>query len=85
MEKPEFILSVNGEIYNHEGLKEVILQGRHDFMTGSDCEVIIYLLRNLKKFLNMLDGVFCFFLYDNISDDFLVARDPIGVILYIML
>ena len=78
--KPEFILSVNGEIYNHQGLKDIVLQGRHDFMTGSDCEVILYLYKEFREqFLNMLDGVFCFFLYDNVSDDFLVARDPIGV------
>lgn len=76
----ELILSVNGEIYNHLGIKETVLQGRYNFKTGSDCEVIIPLYYEYRElFLNMLDGVFGFFLYDAASHDFLVARDPIGV------
>ena len=75
----ESVLSVNGEIYNHQGLKDIVLQGRHEFMTGSDC-ADIYLYKEFGfQFLNMLDGVFCFYLYDKVCDDFLVARDPIGV------
>ena len=74
------ILSVNGEIYNHQGIKDEVLQGRYNFKTGSDCEVIIPLYHEFREqFLNMLDGVFCFYLYDKSSHDFLVARDPIGV------
>lgn len=74
------VLSVNGEIYNYKGLKEVVLQNRHPFKTSSDCEVILYLYKEYGDlFLNMLDGVFSFFLYDEESHDFLVARDPIGV------
>jgi asparagine synthase (glutamine-hydrolysing) len=76
----DMVLSVNGEIYNHQGIKDVILQGRHDIRTGSDCEVILYLYKEFHvNFLNILDGVFSFFVYDSMSDDFLVARDPIGV------
>ena len=75
----DMVLSVNGEIYNHQGIKDVILQGRHDIRTGSDCEVILIYIRNYLNFLNILDGVFTFFVYDSMSDDFLVARDPIGV------
>ena len=75
-----YILSVNGEIYNHKGIKKEVIQGRYHFATGSDCEVIIPLYHEFREgFLNMLDGVFAFFLYDNASHDFLVARDPIGV------
>ena len=74
------VLSVNGEIYNHQGIKDIVLQGRYQFKTGSDCEVIIPLYYEFgTDFLNMLDGVFSFFLYDSGSDDFLLVRDPIGV------
>lgn len=76
----KYILSVNGEIYNHQGIKREVIQGRYKFSTGSDCEVIIPLYHEFgENFLNMLDGVFCFFLYDKENHDFLVARDPIGV------
>ena len=74
------ILSVNGEIYNHQGLKDIVIQGGYNFRTNSDCEVIIPLYQKFwTPFVNMLDGVFSFFLYDKESRDFFVARDPIGV------
>ena len=76
----DLVLSVNGEIYNYKGIKDVVLQNRYKFSTDSDCEVILYLYKEYHDlFLNMLDGVFCFYLYDASSHDFLVARDPIGV------
>ena len=78
--KNNLVLSVNGEIYNYKGLKDVVLQNRHNFTTESDCEVILYLYKEFDNlFLNMLDGVFTFYLYDESTHDFLVARDPIGV------
>jgi asparagine synthase (glutamine-hydrolysing) len=74
------ILSVNGEIYNHKGLKDIVLHGSYDFKTKSDCEVIIPLYQKYwHPFVNMLDGVFAFFLYDKEQKDFFIARDPIGV------
>ena len=75
-----YVLTVNGEIYNHLGIREIVLQDRYDFTTDSDCEVILHLYREYgNKFLNMLDGVFSFALYDATENNFLVARDPIGV------
>ena len=74
------VLTVNGEIYNHKGLKDVVLHGCSDFKTKSDCEVIIPLYQKYgSPFVDMLDGVFSFFLYDKENEDFFVARDPIGV------
>ena len=77
-------LTVNGEIYNHLAIREQ-LKGEYEFQTGSDCEVILALYR--KKgihFLEDLNGIFAFVLYDEEKDEYLVARDPIGVIpLYI--
>ena len=78
------ILAVNGEIYNHRQIREQYT-GRYDFQTGSDCEVILALYRDKGiHFLEDLNGIFAFALYDEEQDDFLIARDPIGVIpLYI--
>ena len=78
------ILAVNGEIYNHRDIR-ARYAGRYDFQTGSDCEVILALYRDKGiGFLEDLNGIFAFALYDEEQDAFLIARDPIGVIpLYI--
>lgn len=78
------VLAVNGEIYNHKEIR-ARYQGRYDFQTGSDCEVILALYRDKGiDFLEDLNGIFAFALYDEEQDAFLIARDHIGVIpLYI--
>ena len=78
------VLAVNGEIYNHQEIRRRYA-GKYDFQTGSDCEVILALYRDKGiKFLEDLSGIFAFVLYDEERDEFLIARDPIGVIpLYI--
>ena len=87
------VLAVNGEIYNHQAIRREY-EGRYTFSTGSDCEVILALYRDAVRagasqedFIRMLErlnGIFAFALYDAERDEYLIARDPIGVIpLYI--
>ena len=78
------VLAVNGEIYNHRDLRAGFA-GEYRFQTGSDCEVILALYRRYgTDFIERLSGIFAFALYDEERDEFLIARDPIGVIpLYI--
>ena len=89
------VLAVNGEIYNHKTLRQR-LGSQYEFQTGSDCEVILALYREMLRehptpshaditaMLEQLNGIYAFALYDEQRDCFLVARDPIGVIpLYI--
>ncbi|MBP8757956.1 MAG: asparagine synthase B [Prevotella sp.] len=78
------ILAVNGEIYNHHEIRKQYA-GKYQFQTGSDCEVILALYREKGiNFLEDISGIFAFALYDAEKDEFLIARDPIGVIpLYI--
>ena len=78
------VLAVTGEIYNHQEIRRRYA-GRYEFQTGSDCEVILALYRDKGiGFLEDLSGIFAFALYDEERDEFLIARDPIGVIpLYI--
>ena len=80
----QLVLAVNGEIYNHQEIRRR-LTGFYDFQTGSDCEVILALYREKGiHFLEDLNGIFAFVLYDEQRNEFLIARDPIGVIpLYI--
>ncbi|MBO4658530.1 MAG: asparagine synthase B [Prevotella sp.] len=78
------VLAVNGEIYNHQEIRRRFA-GQYEFQTGSDCEVILALYHEKGiHFLEDLSGIFAFVLYDEERDEFLIARDPIGVIpLYI--
>jgi asparagine synthase (glutamine-hydrolysing) len=72
------VLAVNGEIYNHRALRAEFSD--YPFKTASDCEPIIPLFeRHGVEFLNRLSGIFAFVLYDRRSNDYLIARDPIGV------
>ena len=78
------VLAVNGEIYNHQEIRR-LYAGKYDFQTKSDCEVILALYKEKGiDFLEDISGIFAFVLYDEEKDEFLIARDPIGVIpLYI--
>lgn len=78
------ILAVNGEIYNHREIREVT-KDKFEYQTGSDCEVILALYREKGvNFLEDLNGIFGFALYDEEKDSFLIARDHMGIIpLYI--
>ena len=82
--KTKRVLAVNGEIYNHKELEKK-LSISHDFQTNSDCEVLLYLYDEFgAEFLNEIDGIFAFSLYDPNTKDYFVARDHIGIIpLYI--
>ena len=76
----KLILGVNGEIYNHRDIRKQY-EGKYEFLTGSDCEVILALYRDKKeKFLDEMNGIFAFALYDEEEDAYLIARDHIGII-----
>ena len=78
------VLAVNGEIYNHQQIRQETAS-EYEYQTGSDCEVILALYRaHGINFLERLSGIFAFALYDEERNEYLIARDPIGVIpLYI--
>ena len=74
------VLAVNGEIYNHESIREQYAN-RYDFQTKSDCEVILALYQDKGvAFLEDLNGIFAFALYDIKADRYLIARDHIGIV-----
>lgn len=76
----KLILAINGEIYNHQELRKK-LTIKYDFLTKSDCEVILALYREKGvDFLNELNGIFAFALYDSEKDLYFIARDHIGIV-----
>ena len=74
------VLAVNGEIYNHKILREH-LKDNYKFQTNSDCEIILALYQTKGvNFIDDLNGMFAFILYDSIKNTYLIARDHIGII-----
>ena len=76
----QLILAANGEIYNHRELRSQ-LQGQYEFKTESDCEVLLALYQEKgPDFIDELNGIFGFALYDQERDSYLIARDHMGII-----
>jgi len=76
----QLALAVNGEIYNHRDLRKNLEQP-YEFLTHSDCEVILALYRQKGiHFLDDLNGIFAFALYDKEQDAYFIARDHMGII-----
>ena len=76
----KLVLAVNGEIYNHKELRKN-LKEPYEFLTHSDCEIILALYREKGiDFLEDLNGIFAFALYDVEKDIYLIGRDHIGII-----
>jgi asparagine synthase (glutamine-hydrolysing) len=79
-EDGNLILTVNGEIYNHLELRKD-LKKDYKFLTKSDCEIILALYREKgPAFLNDLNGIFAFALFDLENDVYLIARDHMGIV-----
>ncbi|MDE0472374.1 MAG: asparagine synthase B [Ekhidna sp.] len=74
------ILAANGEIYNYKQLKEK-LKNNYPFKTRSDCEILLALYQEKDlNFVKSLNGIFGFAIYDEETDDYLIARDHMGII-----
>jgi len=77
------VLAVNGEIYNHQEIRKTLPD--YEFLTQSDCEVILALYRKKGiSFLEDLNGIFAFALYDKANNSYFIARDHIGIIPFYM-
>ena len=76
----KLVLAVNGEIYNHQDIRKRF-EGKYGFLTKSDCEVILALYREKgPNFMEDLNGIFAFALYDIEKDIYMIGRDHIGII-----
>ena len=79
-EDQSLVLAANGEIYNHLELRKKF-EGKYNFKTESDCEIILALYQ--KKgvdFVDDLNGIFAFAIYDSTNDSYFIARDHMGII-----
>lgn len=76
----KLILAANGEIYNHQAIRAQY-EGKYEFQTQSDCEVILALYKDKGvDFVDDLNGIFGFAIYDVENDRYFIARDHMGII-----
>ena len=79
-EDNSIVLAANGEIYNHKELRKQF-EGKYNFKTESDCEVILALYQEKGvDFVDDLNGIFAFAIYDSSKDTYFIARDHMGII-----
>jgi asparagine synthase (glutamine-hydrolysing) len=79
-EDQKLVLAANGEIYNHRELRKQF-EGSYSFSTESDCEVILALYQKKgPDFLDDMNGIFGFAIYDSEKDEYFIARDHMGII-----
>jgi len=75
-----YILVYNGEIYNFKELREGLIIRGHTFKSTGDTEVLLHgLMEYGEKFVERLNGIFAFALWDRREQELLLVRDPIGV------
>lgn len=75
------ILVANGEIYNYLELSAEIAKKKGKYTPRSDCDVIIGMYEEFGiELVSHITGMFAFALYDKVTKNFMVARDPIGII-----
>lgn len=76
----KLVLAANGEIYNHKELRAE-LKSDYEFQTASDCEIILALYQEHGvDFIDKLNGIFGFALYDTEKDAYFISRDHMGII-----
>lgn len=80
MEFLHYVITFNGEIYNHQELRTLLIQKSHTFKTSSDTEVILHAfaewgLAAVERFI----GMFAFCIYDRKTNQAYLVRDRTGV------
>lgn len=79
-EDRKLVLAANGEIYNHRQLRKQF-EGKYNFQTQSDCEIILALYKEKgTSFIDEMNGIFGFAIYDVDKDEYFIARDHMGII-----
>lgn len=79
-EDNSIVICFNGEIYNYQPIKDMLIEKGHVFRTHADTEVLIHLYEEKgEEMLNDLRGMFAFAIYDMNKKKLFAARDFFGI------
>ena len=79
-EDKSLVLTFNGEIYNYQELRKILLEKGHKFYTDTDSEVLIHGFEEWQEgLLDKLRGMFGFAIYNTKDKSVFVARDFFGI------
>lgn len=79
-EDGSIVICFNGEIYNYQPIKEMLIEKGHVFKSHADTEVLIHLYEEKgEEMLNDLRGMFAFAIYDMKNKKLFAARDFFGI------
>ncbi|MFL5845435.1 MAG: asparagine synthase (glutamine-hydrolyzing) [Solirubrobacteraceae bacterium] len=79
-EDERIVVVQNGEIYNHDALRDELRAAGHEFATRSDTEVLVHGYEQWGEgLLGRLRGMFAIALWDRREQALLVARDRFGI------
>lgn len=74
------VVIANGEIYNHRSLRDELSEVGHQFSTDTDTEVLVHLYEEYgTDFVEHLEGMFAFAIWDENTKRLLLVRDPMGI------
>lgn len=79
-EDKSLIIIFNGEIYNYENLKKILILDNHNFYTNTDTEVILHGYEKWgENVVKHLRGMFAFVIYNKKDNSLFLARDNYGI------
>lgn len=70
----------NGEIYGFKKQRQDLIEKGYSFVSDSDCEILLPMYKEYgTDMFRLLDAEFACVIYDGRADEFIAARDPIGI------
>lgn len=79
-EDKTIVITFNGEIYNHQELRQELIEKGHVFANNADTEVLIHAYEEYgEDMLCKLRGMFAFVIWDSVKETVFAARDFFGI------